>query len=179
MKAVSVTQAIRDSGAGPDFSSVPEAYLRAKAALGSAVHSICAEAVKGTLRIPKGEAGPLVRSFGEWVKNSGARILRTEFEVRGFVNGVEYCGHPDIEADWCGWKWVLDLKVTSTLYSSYGLQLAAYRRCMGPSYKRGILWLRPGKPAKLVCEPPIVRDSDEEMFKAILISRAWMQGAKL
>jgi hypothetical protein len=178
-----VTQIIRDSGIGPDYSQVPEAYLNAKAQLGRDVHSLCAMAGTGKVKLPKTEAGKYARKFCEWVRDLGVRIRRTEFEVRGLYSGVNYIGHADLEFLWSGKLWVADIKTTAALYSSYGVQLSAYAQAMAamtvelPS--RAIIWIRKDAPVKLVCGPPIIRDRDHAMWRAILASRSWQNGAKL
>jgi hypothetical protein len=183
MKPLGVTETIRLSGIGPDYSQVPEAYMNAKAQLGKDVHSLCAMAGTGKVKLPKTEAGEYARKFCEWVRDSGVKIRRTEFEVRGIHSGIDYIGHADLEFLWNGKLWVADIKTCAALFSSYGVQLSAYAQAMVPMTvempSRAVLWLRSGKRAKLVCGPPIVRSIDFQMWRALLISRAWQIGAKL
>ena len=175
-----VTEIIRNSGIGPDYSQVPEAYLTAKAALGRSVHELCSMAATGKVKIPKTEAGEYARKFCEWIKISGATILKTEFEVKGCMEGIGYVGHADLLFRWKGQEWIADIKTTAALYSSYGVQLAAYRAALGPGFiRRAVLWIRKDRPAMLVVDAPIIRARDEAMWRAILISQNWIKGAKL
>lgn len=182
MRLPRVTEIIRNSGIGPDYSQVPEAYLAAKAHLGKDVHSLCAMAANGHVKIPKTEAGEYARKFCEWVKISGATILKTEFEVKGSTEGIGYIGHADLLFRWKGQQWIADIKTTASLYSSYGVQLAAYLNALPMSHgliRRAVLWIRKDRAAMLVSNEPIIRLNDEAMWRAIVVSQNWLRGAKL
>lgn len=179
-----VTEAIKHSGIGPDYSVVPEAYLHAKAVFGTTVHALCSQATKEKVRLPDTPEGECARSFVKWIWTSRAEVIDSEFEVKGCVAGIDYLGHPDLLFKWVGIKYLVDLKCTSSLYSCFGIQtsayLSAYEREHGrDGIQRAILWLRPGKAAQLICGPPIIRPLDSEMWKSILVAHAWIMGAKV
>lgn len=177
---IRVTEAIAKSGIGPSYESIPEAYLSAKAQLGTSVHELCAKASRQKVKLPDTEAGAYAMKFVEWLWLTKAKVLRTEFGVRGRVNGIPYVGHVDAVINWNGQLWIIDIKTTSSLYSSFGVQLSAYQMAMDTMFRRrAILWLRKDKPAQLVCDGPIIRDHDVEMWRAIVIAQSWIKGAKL
>lgn len=177
---IRVTEAIAKSGIGPSYESIPEAYLSAKAQLGTSVHELCAKASRQKAKLPDTESGAYARKFVEWLWLTKAKVLRTEFEVRGSVSGIPYVGHVDAEVGWNGDFWVIDIKTTSSLFSAFGVQLAAYQMAMDTLFRRrAVLWLRKDKPAQLVCDAPIIRGHDAEMWKAIMISNNWVKGARL
>jgi len=182
MKPIGVTETIKMSGIGPDYDSVPEAYLNAKAQLGKRVHELCAMAAKGNPPRVRTEAGEYALKFYQWLKWSGAVVVRTEFEVKGEVSGTAYIGHADLDFIWDNRRFVADIKTTASLYSSYGVQLAAYAMAIYTERNwanRAVLWIRKDGPARLVADAPIIRESDFAMWRSIVISQSWIRGAKL
>lgn len=183
MKIPHVTELIRESGIGPSYDQVPKAFLDARAQFGTTVHALCSKAVKGDkVMLPDTEEGACAQEFVKWLWLTKAQVIRSEFKVNGDFMGFRYTGTADLVVIWNSKRYLLDIKTTSQLYSSYGVQLAAYEYAQENVYdavRRGVLWIRPGTPARLVCEPPILRNSDLEMWKAIITTRAWIKGAKL
>lgn len=143
MKLPTVTEIIKSAGL-INFDHVPEETLNLKMRLGAEVHRICSDAGAIALNDSKSPAWDYARSFRRWLDQTNAVVLRSEFEIKGSVNGMKYIGHPDLEIKWHGEKWLLDLK-TGEVQPWHAIQTAAY--CYGElrnrASKRGILQLWP------------------------------------
>jgi hypothetical protein len=144
---VRVTEILADNHVGPDWSMVSAETMEAKSLLGTSVHRLCAQFADGRLNIEDSPAWDYARAFIKWLTDSGAKVLRSEFEIKEKVAGLTYIGHPDVEFDWKGERWLADIK-TGVYHKSHDLQLAGYD---GPRIqrRRGILKLTPTS-AKLI-----------------------------
>lgn len=180
---IRVTEAIRKSGIGPDYDAVPKAFLEAKAQFGTTVHDLCSKATKEKVRLPDTEEGECAKRFIEWLWTAKADVLRSEVEVMGQVEGIPYAGRFDLEFKWNNEYYLADIKTTAQLYSHFGVQTAAYLHAAHPgefrNWNRAVLWIRPESPARLVCDGPIIRHLDLSMWKSIIISQNWVNGARL
>jgi hypothetical protein len=169
-----VTTIIREAGLMPPV--YDEAANDAKAILGTEVHRLCARR-----KAPPGPAGDYARSFLRWLEETGAKVLRSEFKVRGvgLMTGrtIHYVGRCDLELEWKGDRWVIDIK-TGAVGRWHGVQVAAYSVALGDAlYKPGILWLSPSR-AKLYADPPIISPGDYEAWDACLKLWYWKHGLR-
>jgi hypothetical protein len=143
-----VTQIIRESNVGPDWSMVRPEIMEAKATLGTSVHRLCSDFARGKVKLADSPASDYARQFIKWLADSGAKVLRSEFEVKSKVSGLGYVGHPDLDLDWKNARWMVDIK-TGQFHPSHELQLAGY--CDGLIWvpNRAVLKLTPTS-AKLI-----------------------------
>jgi hypothetical protein len=177
LKPPSVTQVLRETGAAvlyPDFRGIPEETLDLKRRLGTNVHRLCALAgtKRAGLKLPDNPSADYTRQFVKWLEKTGARVLRSEFEVKGNISGRRFVGHPDLELEWNKELWIVDLK-TSLPNPSHGVQLAAYcfgleapTRCV---YRRAVLLLTPSA-AKILA---FKDETDFDVWQACLTLWYW------
>jgi hypothetical protein len=177
-KPPSVTQVLRETGAAvlyPDYASIPDQTLDLKRRLGTSVHRLCAMAAtkRAGLKLPDNPSADYARQFVKWLEKTGAKVLRSEFEVIGYRRNMKYIGHPDLEVSWNNQRWLLDIKTRTAALPVHGIQLAAYAVAMkdwdflGPV--RGVLWLSPSS-AKLV---PFTDERDFDAWEACLTLWYW------
>ncbi len=143
-----VTQLLADNNMYPDWSQFPQKELEAKAKLGTVVHRLCSGAANEKWFDNDTPADAYVRQYVKWLKDSGAKVLRTEFTIRATVAGLKYIGHADLEIEWHGEKWLVDIKTGAT-YPAHPVQLAGYAAGGCKHHRRGILQITP-KSARMI-----------------------------
>lgn len=90
----------------------------------------------------------MILKFHEfWVINKPILI---ESEIHLFSDKYEYAGTCDLVLEINGEKWLLDIKTSNSLHTSYDLQLAAYSQAWNETFEEkinriGILWLKSSK----------------------------------
>jgi len=73
-----------------------------------------------------------------------------ETEVHLFSDEHKIAGTCDLVVELAGERWILDVKTSNSLHTSYDLQTSAYATCWNESYEEkvdraGILWLKSSK----------------------------------
>lgn len=73
-----------------------------------------------------------------------------ESEIHLFSDQYEYAGTCDLVVELNGEKWILDIKTSNSLHTSYDLQVAAYAQAWNENFEEkinrcGILWLKSSK----------------------------------
>ena len=105
---------------------IPEGVLKASQDFGNAVHKMCELYLKGTLKIAT--LDPILvnylEQFMKWIDD-------TKFEFMGFEEKLvskkyNFSGTPDIYGKYRKRLAIVDLKTTSTLSKTLGLQLSGY-----------------------------------------------------
>jgi hypothetical protein len=147
----SVTQILRCAGMSADYTNVPEHVLEHKRVIGSYLHKAAHYAAAGDLDLDSlhEQVRPYFMGYQAFLADSGFEITNTERRVVGCWNGFWWAGTLDIEGEWQGEPWILDLKTTAQLYPAHEIQTAGYDLClpkpMRPpfAYKRGTLHLKP------------------------------------
>ena len=87
----------------------------------------------------------MVLKFHEfWSKYKPTLI---ESEIHLFSDKYVYAGTCDLVIEMDGKKWLLDIKTSNSLHTSYDLQLAAYTTCWNETFEEkvthnGVLWLK-------------------------------------
>jgi hypothetical protein len=86
--------------------------------------------------------------FVDFWETSGAELLETEVFL--YSDTLKIAGTCDLVCRIDGKLWVIDLKTSNNLQTTYDLQSAAYARCFEECYDEkvdnvGILWLKSSK----------------------------------
>jgi hypothetical protein len=73
-----------------------------------------------------------------------------ESEIHLFSDELKIAGTCDLVVEMNGEIWILDIKTSNSLHTSYDLQLAAYTKCWNEAFeekvtRNGILWLKSSK----------------------------------
>ena len=89
----------------------------------------------------------LLKFIEFWTKYKPTLI---ESEIHLFSDKYLYAGTCDLVLEINGEKWLLDIKTSNSLHTSYDLQLAAYAQAWNELYEEkidriGILWLKSSK----------------------------------
>lgn len=119
---ISVTQLMKKHGLAPDYGSVPEAVLQAKAERGTLIHKEIESLIKD------GEVGftEECSQFKKWMEGSKARIIASEQSAHNDIVAGTY----DLMIDYGdGCETIADIKTTYTLHTdavSWQLSIYAY-----------------------------------------------------
>ena len=147
----SVTQILDRAGLRADFSKVPFDVLEHKRQIGSYTHKAAHLATRGELDATTvdPEVEPYLRAYLYFLRDSEFEIIHTERRVVGFWNGMWWAGTLDLEGNWQGRPWILDLKCSAGLHPGHEIQTAGYELtlpkplAMPFRYERGTLHLKP------------------------------------
>jgi hypothetical protein len=87
----------------------------------------------------------MILKFADFWNTNKPELLSTEYHV--FSDVHEYAGTADLIVMINGKRWLLDIKTSNSLHSSYGLQLSAYAMAWNethnePIEETGVLWLK-------------------------------------
>lgn len=87
----------------------------------------------------------MILKFADFWNTHKPELISTEYHV--FSDVHEYAGTADLIVMINGKRWLLDIKTSNSLHSSYGLQLSAYAIAWNethnePIEETGILWLK-------------------------------------
>lgn len=157
-----------------DYSGIPEAVLRRKAQLGTAVHAACQMHAENDLdeewltqNLP--EVVPYLEAWKMFLVESQARVHA--MEVRGYHPVHRYAGTLDLLADIRGERWLIDIKTTVSIQPAVGPQTAAYAALQQePPARRGVLQLQPTGRFKL---KELISPKDWPTFLALLTIHHW------
>jgi len=147
----SVTEILEAVGVSDHRFVPPEALKR-----GSDIHLACHYYVTGVLDMDTlhPDYVPYLTRFAEFIETTGFQVEASE--VPAYHEDYKFCGCPDLVGRMNGHTWLIDIKSNSSPKWS-PIQLAAYQQllegtgCMGwPIQKRGVLLLKPDRPAKLI-----------------------------
>jgi len=110
-----------------DFSHVPEAVLQNAIDFGNAVHKMCELDIKGTLDGKSLDPAliPYLHQFRKWRRDTRIEILG--FEQRLISKKYNFTGQPDMFGWYRKRLCVVDLKTTTTIAKTIGLQLSGYK----------------------------------------------------
>jgi hypothetical protein len=91
------------------------------------------------------EVWKMILKFADFWNTHKPELVSTEYHL--FSDLHEYAGTADLVVRINGKLWLLDVKTSNSLHSSYGLQLAAYAMAWNemhnePIQDTGILWLK-------------------------------------
>lgn len=103
--------------------SAPEVYADEKATLGSQVHEVADQWMKGVPSEATKETSSYISQFIRFLAEFKPRFTGTEATV--WSRRDEYAGTADIFAVIDGWNWLIDIKTGKGIYPEHGLQLAA------------------------------------------------------
>jgi len=154
-----------------DFSHVPDNVLQNAIDFGNAIHLMCALYLKGTLdeKTLDSQLLSYLTQFRKWIVDSHIEVLGHEKQL--VSSKYNYRGTPDIWGKIKGRLCVVDIKSTSTISKTIGLQLSAYELLVKESIggnvqycDRYVLRLFPDKYEFL----PIKRKSDMSAWLATL-----------
>lgn len=141
------SQIMTDAGLAQDLSMVPAHHLANARAKGSQVHDACALIMEGKYTpeheavVPE-EAKPCVRAFEHYWQGHREWMGTPQVETPLYCASLDFCCTPDY------WTHigVYDLKTTSKVSRTWGLQTAAQWLAHGGNDEhRAIIWLT-GKP---------------------------------
>jgi hypothetical protein len=87
----------------------------------------------------------MILKFADFWNTHKPELVSTEYHL--FSDVHEYAGTADLVVKINGKMWLLDIKTSNSLHTSYGLQLAAYAMAWNethshPVEETGILWLK-------------------------------------
>jgi hypothetical protein len=87
----------------------------------------------------------MILKFADFWNTHKPELISTEYHV--FSDIHEYAGTADLIVMLGGKRWLLDIKTSNSLHTSYGLQLSAYAMAWNethnePIEETGILWLK-------------------------------------
>jgi ATP-dependent exoDNAse (exonuclease V) beta subunit len=94
------------------------------------------------------EVWKMILKFADfWEKHKPTLI---ESEIHLFSDELKIAGTCDLVVEMNGEMWILDIKTSNSLHTSYDLQLAAYTACWNETFqekvtRNGIIWLKSGK----------------------------------
>lgn len=94
------------------------------------------------------EVWKMILKFHEFWANVKPTLIESEIHL--FSNVYIYAGTCDLVVEINGVRWLLDIKTSNSLHTSYDLQLAAYAQAWNETYeekidKIGIIWLKSSK----------------------------------
>lgn len=159
----SVTQVLAGVGI-TDYSMVPRAILEHKCELGLQVHRACQFLDEGSLDWDSvdGEAIEYVLAYEAFKRATGFVPRLNEFQKVAEINGMKFGMTLDREGDINGKPYVIELKATAQIHSSWGIQLAAYDMGIGGlPRRRAAVHLRPS--GGFAVEPYLDRN-DKQVF---------------
>jgi hypothetical protein len=87
----------------------------------------------------------MILKFTEFWNKHKPEIITTEYHL--FSDEYEYAGTADLIVKFQEKLWLLDIKTSNSLHTSYDLQLAAYAKAWNethdsPIERTGIIWLK-------------------------------------
>lgn len=90
----------------------------------------------------------MINKFVEFWKETKPEIIATEQFV--YSDEFKFAGTTDLVVKLNGQVWLLDIKTSNSLHTSYNLQLSAYAKAWDESYddkieETGVLWLKSSK----------------------------------
>lgn len=167
-----------------------EIIAKRSAEEGTATHNIIEDYLKGKEIKWIGEnkkpicslnVWKMVLRFVEFWEREKPELIASEIFLKSHVH--EIAGTSDLVIKLRDELWLLDIKTSNHLNSSYDLQLAAYQECWNEEFpenkinRRGILWLKSSKagPDKNriqgkgweIYEPKSTQEEDFEIFKCV------------
>lgn len=91
------------------------------------------------------EVWKMILKFAEFWNTHKPELITAEYHL--FSDIHEYAGTADLIVRWKGELWLLDVKTSNSLHTSYDLQLAAYATAWNETHdekitQTGILWLK-------------------------------------
>jgi len=91
------------------------------------------------------EVWKMILKFAEFWNTHKPELITAEYHL--FSDVHEYAGTADLIVRWKGELWLLDVKTSNSLHTSYDLQLAAYATAWNETHdekitQTGILWLK-------------------------------------
>jgi len=91
------------------------------------------------------EVWKMILKFAEFWNTHKPELVTAEYHL--FSDIHEYAGTADLIVRWMGSLWLLDVKTSNSLHTSYDLQLAAYATAWNETHdekitQTGILWLK-------------------------------------
>jgi len=91
------------------------------------------------------EVWKMILKFAEFWNTHKPELVTAEYHL--FSDIHEYAGTADLIVRWKGELWLLDVKTSNSLHTSYDLQLAAYATAWNETHdekitQTGILWLK-------------------------------------
>ena len=122
----------------------------------------------------------MILKFHEFWTNVKPTLIESEIHL--FSNVYIYAGTCDLVVEINGVRWLLDIKTSNSLHTSYELQLAAYAQAWNEDFaekinRTGILWLKSSKrkanKEKMtgkgweIVQPSRTIDENIEIFKTI------------
>ena len=129
--------------------------IAAKAASeGTQVHNACEELMLGKEVTWMNEDGKvnysldvwkMILKFADFWKQTKPELVTTEYHL--FSDEYQYAGTTDIICRIDGKLWLIDIKTSNSVHTSYNLQLAAYAKAWNETHNEpvegiGILWLK-------------------------------------
>ena len=105
----------------------PDTYANEKADLGTAVHAVADNFMKGIPSALSKETDPYVRQFVKFLSERRPRFLFTECTL--WCRSAEFAGTADAIAEINGEIWMLDIKTGKGTYPEHALQLSALAHC--------------------------------------------------
>jgi hypothetical protein len=166
------------------LAAIPDFQRDTAADLGSAVHTLAEQIVRGgDVTVPE-EQVPIVDGYRRWLDDAKPDKIRVE---RMVYSEQGYGGTLDVICQLDGQTWLLDIKTGKGVYDETRLQLAAYghadwigqpddgRKYRVPKIDRyGVLHLRPDKYATgYALVEFAVNDDDFQAFLACLRLTSW------
>ena len=87
----------------------------------------------------------MILKFADFWNTHKPELVAAEYHL--FSDEYEYAGTADLIVRWMGNLWLLDVKTSNSLHTSYDLQLAAYATAWNETHNEkvthtGILWLK-------------------------------------
>ena len=87
----------------------------------------------------------MILKFSEFWKQANPELVATEYHL--FSDEHQYAGTTDIICRINGKLWLIDIKTSNSLHTSYNLQLSAYAKAWNETHNEpiegvGILWLK-------------------------------------
>ena len=87
----------------------------------------------------------MILKFADFWNTHKPELVVAEYHL--FSDEYEYAGTADLIVRWMGKLWLLDVKTSNSLHTSYDLQLAAYATAWNETHNEkvthtGILWLK-------------------------------------
>lgn len=91
------------------------------------------------------EVWKMILKFADFWNTHKPKLIATEYHL--FSDKHEYAGTADLVVEMDGEIWLLDVKTSNSLHTSYNLQLAAYANAWNETHDTqikhtGILWLK-------------------------------------